>query len=160
MEDIVIEIARFEHMTEAEMLVSLLKSEGIECYVRDSISSSNFFGSVDIGGAKVELLKKDARRALDIMKEYNYEIPEELREINLLKNTEQDNNGIDNTITDDENEYDIEGCYYETSKEDASIDNEVIERRKARLSKQMTVILIIMAILFGSLLFLNKYYTR
>ena len=62
MEDIVIEIARFEHMTEAEMLVSLLKSEGIECYVRDSISSSNFFGSVDIGGAKVELLKKDARQ--------------------------------------------------------------------------------------------------
>ena len=157
MEDKVIEIARFEHTTEAEMLASLLKSQGIECYVRDSISSSNFFGSVDIGGAKVELLKKDARRALDIMKEYNYEIPGELREITTSEEQENINSDGNEGISG-ENEEDNGDNYDEADDSETGYDEVVYANNKARLSKQMTIIIVIIVILLGLLIFMNKYY--
>ena len=72
MEDKIIEIARFEQTSEAEMLANLLSSEGIECYVRDGISAQAMFGDTEMIGAKVELLEIDAQRALEIMKDYNY----------------------------------------------------------------------------------------
>ena len=142
MEDKVIEIARFEHAAEAEMLASLLNSEGIECYVRDGISSHMMSGRVDIGGAKVDLLGKDALRALEIMKDHNYEISEDLNEI-ISELQEQDYTGGNNTITDDRAIEDIAAGY---------------EKRKAKLSKQMTIILVLMIILFGILVFMNNYY--
>lgn len=125
MEDRMVEIARFQLAADAEMLASLLQSEGIECYVRDGISSSVMFGK-DIGGAKVELLQKDALRAADIMKDHGYETPTELIEMLSSDNPAQD-----------DMEY---------------------ERKKARLSKAMTTIIILIIILFGLLIFLNKYF--
>ena len=148
MEDKIIEIARFTHAAEAEMLADLLRSEGIECYVRDGISSGVMLGSVDIGGAKVDLLQKDALRALEIMKDHNYEISEEFLEIIISENAENDGAiaGYDN-IEDDESE----GSEIEQ-------DNDEDVNNKAKLSKQMTIIIVLLAILFGLLVFLNKYY--
>ncbi|MDR0575108.1 MAG: DUF2007 domain-containing protein [Tannerella sp.] len=126
MEDKVIEIARFMQTTEAEMLANLLKSEGIECYVRDGISSRVLFGRADIGGAKVELLEKDVQRASEIMKDYGYDFSEELPGRIVSENTEKDNA-----------EY---------------------EKNKSRLSKMMTIILVLLVVLLGVIILLNKYY--
>ena len=155
MEDKVIEIARFKNVSEAEVLASLFKSEGIECFVRDTISSHSLFGVMDI---KVDLLLKDARRAMEIMKDHDYNIPEKLHELNLPEEPEHDDSGIKNDFTDGENVDDDDGYYDETSEEGSAIDSDEIAKRKEKLSRQMTIILIILAILFGLLVYLNKYY--
>ena len=155
MEDKVIEIARFKNVSEAEVLASLFKSEGIECFVRDTISSHSLFGVMDI---KVDLLLKDARHAMEIMRDHDYEIPPKLSELNISEISEQDDSDADNIIADDEAEYDDDRFNDETSEEETAIDNEELAKKKAKLSRQMTVILIIMAMLFGILVFLNKYY--
>lgn len=80
MEDKMVELTRFTNPTEAGLLVSLLQSEGIDCYVRDAILSQGFMGYADIGGAKVELLLKDVVRAKQIMQEHGYEVSDELEE--------------------------------------------------------------------------------
>lgn len=91
MKDKIVEIARFMQTTEAEMLANLLKSEGIECYVRDGISSRVLFGKADIGGAKVELLEKDVQRASEIMKDHGYDFSEEMLDGIGSENSEKDN---------------------------------------------------------------------
>ena len=63
----IVEIANFRQADRAELLASLLRSEGIDCYVRNEMSSRVFGGLVDIG-ARVELLESDLPRALEIMK--------------------------------------------------------------------------------------------
>ncbi|MDR1406913.1 MAG: DUF2007 domain-containing protein [Tannerella sp.] len=75
--DRIVEIANFKQTDKAEMLASLLRAEGISCYVRNVISSNVFGGGVDIG-VKVELLENDMPRALEIMKAYEYPLPDEL----------------------------------------------------------------------------------
>ena len=114
MADKIIEIARFEQTSEAEMLANLLNSEGIECYVRDGLSAQALFGDTEMIGAKVELHEKDAQRALEIMNDYDY-------------------------LGGDKN-------------------NVGIEQQKARLSKGLTIIIILMVILLVALFITNKYY--
>ncbi|MDR2120098.1 MAG: DUF2007 domain-containing protein [Tannerella sp.] len=75
--DRIVEIANFRYTDRAEILASLLRGEGIACYVRNGISSNVFGGGVDIG-AKVELQESDAPRALEIMKAYGYPLPDEI----------------------------------------------------------------------------------
>lgn len=75
--DKMVEIARFQYPSEAQTLISLLKSEGIDCYLRDEYSSQIMAGYVDIGGARVEILESDVPHALQIMKDCGYEIPDE-----------------------------------------------------------------------------------
>jgi hypothetical protein len=72
-----VEIARFTYPSEAEVLVALLKSEGIYCYIRDEFSSRIMAGYADIGGVRVELLESEAPRALQVMRENGYELPDE-----------------------------------------------------------------------------------
>lgn len=72
-----VEIARFTNPDEAQLLVALLKSEGIDCYVRNEISNRIVAGYLDIGGSRVELLEGSVQRALEIMQENGYEIPDE-----------------------------------------------------------------------------------
>ena len=164
MEDKVIEIARFESTAEAEMLVSLLKSEGIDCYVRDGLSSRTMFGYVDIGGAKVDLLSKDVCRALKVMKDHDYKISEELSEIILSENMEQKTesyNAASSNKVEDGNFESKEEESESEENEDESEENEdynTFIEEKAKLSKRMTTILVIMAVLFGLLIFLNKCY--
>lgn len=77
MEEKMVEIARFTYPAEAQTLVALLKSEGIDCYIRNEISSQVMAGYADIGGARVELLESEVQRALEIMKDNGYSIPDE-----------------------------------------------------------------------------------
>ncbi len=125
MEDKMIEIARFQLAADAEMLASLLQSEGIGCYVRDGLSSSMMFGK-DIGGAKVELLQKDMLQAAEIMKDHGYEVPAEIIE--------------------------------QLTSGDLEPGHDTLEKSKARRSKAMTIIVILIIVLLGALIFLNNYF--
>ena len=57
--------------------MALLRSEGIECYLRNEFSSQLMAGYVDVGGARVEILEANVPRAMEIMKEGGYDLPEE-----------------------------------------------------------------------------------
>jgi hypothetical protein len=83
MEDKMVELARFGNSTEAEMLVNLLRSEGIDCYVREALLSQVFNGYAGINDAKVELLEKDLKRAQQIMRDYGYEITNESEDFEI-----------------------------------------------------------------------------
>lgn len=72
-----VEIARFTYPDEAQPLMALLQSEGIECYLRNEYSSRIMAGLVDIGGARVELLESAVPRAMEIMQENGYVFPKE-----------------------------------------------------------------------------------
>jgi hypothetical protein len=128
MEDKMIEIARFQQATDAEILASLLRSEGVECCVRNGLSSSAMFGN-ESGGAKVELLEKDALRAAEIMKDHGYEAPAEW----------------------------IGEVASEVVAEKREQDRADYEQSKAGLSKAMTIIIVFIVLLFVLLIFLNKY---
>lgn len=78
--DKMVEIARFQYPMEAQPLMALLKSEGIDCYLRNEYSSQVMAGYVDIGGARIEVLESEVQRALEIMKDGGYEIPDENEE--------------------------------------------------------------------------------
>jgi hypothetical protein len=72
----IIEIANFRQADRAEVLASLLRSEGIECYVRNEVSARTFGGLVDIG-ARVEVLESDTSRALEIIQISGFFQPED-----------------------------------------------------------------------------------
>jgi hypothetical protein len=129
MEDKMVELARFQTLAEAEMLVSLLKSEGIDCYVRDAVLSQNFFGDESLGLAKVELLAKDVEQAQKIMQDFGYGLPGDSEET-----PETENDDFYDEIYD---EY---------------------ERRKARLSKTMMFIVISLLVILGLIILLNRFY--
>ena len=67
-EDRIIEIARFYEPEKAQMLESLLKSEGINCYLRNEYSSQVMYPA-DMGGIRVELLESDAPAPLPSCKQ-------------------------------------------------------------------------------------------
>lgn len=75
--DKIVEIACFQYPAEAQVLMSLLRAEGIECYLRNEISSQVMAGYVDVGGARVEILESDVPHAMEVMKEGGYPIPDE-----------------------------------------------------------------------------------
>ena len=71
--DRIVEIARFTYPAEAQTLMAFLRSEGIECFLRNELSSQILAGYADIGGAALEVLSSDAPRAIEIMREGGYE---------------------------------------------------------------------------------------
>lgn len=75
--DKLVEIVRFTYPAEAQTLMALLRSEGIDCYLRNEITSQLYAGSVDVGGARVEIREEDVQRALEVMRTGGYEIPDE-----------------------------------------------------------------------------------
>lgn len=75
--DKMVEIARFQYPAEAQTLIALLRSEDIECYLRNEYSSQLMAGYIDIGGARVEVLESDVPRALEVMEAGGYDIPAE-----------------------------------------------------------------------------------
>ena len=64
--DKIVEIARFTYPADAQPLMALLRSEGIECYLRNELSSQIMAGYVDVGGARVEILESDVPRAMKL----------------------------------------------------------------------------------------------
>lgn len=75
--DKMVEIARFQYPAEAQTLRCLLESEGIECYLKDELTSQILGSYVDVGGVKIEILEKNLPRALEVMKEGGYLIETE-----------------------------------------------------------------------------------
>ena len=83
--DKMVEIARFQYPAEAQTLIALLKSEGIECYLRNEYTSQLYASYVDVGGARVEILESDVPEALEIMKAGGYDTPEEDEEAEQIQ---------------------------------------------------------------------------
>ncbi|MDR3308395.1 MAG: DUF2007 domain-containing protein [Tannerella sp.] len=129
MKDRMIEVARFAQATEAEMLMNLLKSEGVDCYVRDGLSSNVIYGSAlgNIVEAKVELLEKDVPQALDIMREYNYAIP-------------------DSILAFMEDEARLQNAGYAESE----------HLRKQKLSRKLSIVILVIIAMVILLILLNK----
>jgi hypothetical protein len=75
--DRIVEIARFQYPAEAQTLMALLQSEGIDCYLRNEYSAYVMAGCADIGGAQVEILESAVPRAMEVMKAGGYELPGE-----------------------------------------------------------------------------------
>jgi hypothetical protein len=67
-----VEIAGYTFPADAQTLVAFLKSEGIDCYLRNEFTSQIMAGYADVGGARVEVLEKDAERAIQLMEEGGY----------------------------------------------------------------------------------------
>ena len=143
MEDKMVELTRFVQVSEAEMLASLLKSEGVDCYVRDNFISEIYKGVVDLGGAKVELLEKDLQRATEIMKVYGYAVSE----------TEETMEGDEPGETGDD---EVTENVVETEETGQSVLDES-ERNKTKLSRIMLVFLILILLLLGCIIVMNKY---
>lgn len=76
-EEKMVEIARYTFPADAQTLVALLKSEGIDCYIRNELSTQMYAGYIDVGCARVELLESEVEHALEVMKDNGYQIPEE-----------------------------------------------------------------------------------
>lgn len=74
--DKMVEIAQFSYPSDAQTLMALLRSEGIECYLRNELTTQIMAGYADVGGARVEILEKDLPEALKIMQEGGYPLPQ------------------------------------------------------------------------------------
>ena len=72
-EDKMVEIARFTYPADAQTLMALLRSEGIECYLRDELSSQIMGGYADIGGARVEILESEVQHVILKLKEAGFD---------------------------------------------------------------------------------------
>lgn len=83
-EEKMVEIARFVTPEEAHELESLLKSEGINCYVRNEYTTQ-VMGLANMGGVRVELLEGEVLRALEIMEVNGYDIPSEDEEVENIQ---------------------------------------------------------------------------
>ena len=145
MEDKMVELTRFAQASEAEMLVNLLRSEGIECYARDSLIGEIYRG-IDLGGVKVELLEKDMQRAQEIMKDYGYSDSEKLSD---LQNSEEPEN-VEESDNAEEFEIDDVSEYYITE----------YKRNKEKLSRTMLIGCIVVILALVGLILLNKYFER
>ena len=84
----IVEIARFRDRADAQILLSVLRADGIECNLRNELTTQIMSGYADTGGAVVEVLESDVPQALAIMKEGGYEVfnpeSESERRINWL----------------------------------------------------------------------------
>ena len=76
MEDKIVEIARFYEPEAAQMIESLLKSEGVNCYLRNEYTSRIQY-PVNVGGIRIELLESEVPRAKEILEANGYEFPNE-----------------------------------------------------------------------------------
>ena len=73
MEDKIVEIARFYEPEAAQIIESLLKSEGVNCY------------PANVGGIRIELLESEVPRAKEILEANGYEFPKEDEEDEQLQ---------------------------------------------------------------------------
>jgi hypothetical protein len=67
-----VEIARYIYPADAHTLVAFLRSEGIDCYIRNEFTSQIMAGYADVGGARVEVLERDAEQAVKLMEAGGY----------------------------------------------------------------------------------------
>ena len=142
MEDKMVELTRFVKVSEAEMLANLLKSEGIDCYVRDSFISE-IYQPVDFGGAKVELLEKDLQRAREIMEVFGFN-----------KKSDEDEDENTNPVIEETSEP------VETNKDTNSDTTMTVNdaKSKANLSRTMMIFILLILLVFVLMVMLHRYY--
>ncbi len=75
-QDKMVEIARFHYPADAYALMTLLESEGIDCYLRNE-NTASLLSHLDTGGARIEILEKEVPRAMEIMEEGGFHLPPE-----------------------------------------------------------------------------------
>ena len=160
MEDKIVELTRFVQVSKAEMLANLLKSEGIDCYVRDCFMNQ-IYGGVDIGGVKIELLEKDLQRATEIMNDYGYsKTGEEDEEAGYIDDSEDSEEAPEhNEIAEYEEAEEAEDTEEdEDAAKNAALFMEDYENSKAKLRRTMTYITFLILLLIGILIILNIYF--
>ena len=84
MEDKIVEIARFYEPEAAQRIESLLKSEGIKCYLRNEYTSQVMYPA-KMGGIRIELLESEVPRAMEILEANGYEFPKEDEEAEQIQ---------------------------------------------------------------------------
>ena len=157
MEDKMVVLRRFRQFSEANMLANLLQAEGVACYVRDNVTHQ-IFGDIDFVSVKIELLEKDLPRAEEIMKAYGY----------TLSDDQPDNVSADGS--DEEETEAIEETDVMAETEDTADDFEDMETAEAeiiayqkfkkRQARMLSVICILLIIVGGLIIILNKYYNE
>ena len=153
MEDKVVELTRFTQVSEAEMLSNLLKSEGIDCYVRDSFISEIYKGA-DFGGAKVELLEKDLQRATEIMEAFGYVSSDQNTGMETPEAPEVSSE--DSEIPEESNDLQNPEVLADPEVFDDNLTE--YEQNKAKLSRNLAIIGVLILIVLGIIIFLNRYY--
>ena len=158
MEDRMVELTRFTKVSEAEILANLLKSEGIDCYVRDAFMNQIYNG-LDLGGVKVELLEKDLERATEIMNVFGGATSDDMQG-SEGQEYQEDAEGTEYQEGAEGSEYqedteDAEGSEYQ---EDLANDAAAHARQEARRSRQLTIIGLLIVLLAGVIILLNKYF--
>ena len=66
------------------MIESLLKSEGIKCYLRNEYTSQVMYPA-NMGGIRIELLESEVPRAMEILEANGYEFPKEDEEAEQIQ---------------------------------------------------------------------------
>lgn len=84
MENKIVEIARFSKPEDAQILEALLRSEGIECYLRNEFTTQVLYPA-DMGGVRVELLESEVPHAMEVMEANGYEFPKEDEETEQIE---------------------------------------------------------------------------
>jgi hypothetical protein len=74
------EVAWFNFEAEAYTLVAFLKSEGVMCVTDGDIVARGETAFSSAGGVRVKVLERDYDRAIELMKEGGYEVPESNQE--------------------------------------------------------------------------------
>lgn len=72
--DNLVEIACFKDSMQAQVLVSLLRSEGIECTLRNELVSQVLGWYVGSNGVCVDVMEADAPQALALMNEHEFPV--------------------------------------------------------------------------------------
>ena len=148
MDDKMVELTRFVKVSEAEMLANLLKSEGIDCYVRDSFISE-IYQPVDFGGAKVELLEKDLLRAREILEVFGFNKKSTLSENEVDEDEDQstpspeESSALEDTADDTDSAASVPDTYAQS---------------KSNLSRTMLLFILLILLVFAAMIFLNRYY--
>ena len=68
-------VATFTYPPQAAILKGRLESEGIECFLKDELTTQvNPFYSNAIGGVKLQVWQEDAPQAIALLKEWGYPV--------------------------------------------------------------------------------------
>ena len=167
MEDRMVELTRFTKVSEAEILANLLKSEGVDCYVRDGFMNQIYNG-LDLGGVKVELLEKDLERATEIMKDYGYLSADGSTGIHTLETIDFPDNPemINDSDYPDDTEMINDSDYPENpdDSDDLAVPDDYedpvahYERKKDKRSRNLTIIGVLIILVAALIILLNKYF--
>lgn len=122
-----IEIARFQTQSEADTARCLLESEGIQCFFKDELMSQVYGNIGAFGGIKLEVPQEDLPLALEVIKKGGYEKYLSINE------------------------------YPEGLKSFSSLSEKIPFLKKYPLEKQIIIVLLAVAVVFGLLIFATYY---